>query len=1130
MKLQENNVQNNLILSDNSSDYNLKSSNNDEISVATNSNLKSSGTYTVNEKTYSTYFTNDGYLQSNVNQDSILDLNGNFNNKTFILTKPLTLTSSNNNAVLTDCYIIINPTANGSTISNLKITDNQIGAQAITFNASSHNTVVNNYVNCSKEHGGITIVFQPGSTYNLVENNILVANYTSWDYFHEVIVLFASDYNTIQFNTIHFGDDNGIYLSTYGRSNGVKSNYNKIIGNNLICDYENPSPWSYCIQVMGDNNQVINNTVNGGYRGISTTGGNNNIVTGNTLNGISGDCAIYGCDICTIYNNTISKSLASTGIWALSNSNIYNNTVCMLKDGKGISIIGSNINITNNKINTVSGEGIYTMGSYSNILIDSNNITSNGSASAVSINKQSSTKYPKSITVTRNTINTNGSVAINAKETDDSTLIFNNTFINSNTINYPTISTKNSTDNNSKFNNTFIYIDNSNFNKYFTNTGEIITGALIDGNSIIFNDTFYNKSLLINLRLKILGLDATFYNSTFKITQSGCDIEGLNIINNNPNGVDQWPIYVTGANNVKIIGNYLNVTDKEAAYAIYLFDSGNDIITNNVLVSHGNYLTYTLLTYSVSGSVIANNTITTTGTGVLYNFTKEACIDGLHNVVEIYETYGILLLYSSNNNVSDNNVSVNSDLTYTPNTTQSSNSLVGIDIYYDSHNNTVNNNNIIINAYDPYLYGAGVLGAQTGVGTSTALNNNFTKNNININGTYCVNGLIIGYNSYNTTLLDNIVKINGKGFAYGINLEESTNSVVKNNNINTNALINYVMELYLSNGNLICGNNLTGEGTYAYGIGAIGSNNTIQSNQIIANGFENNSSLKIASHSDSIPYGNSGIFLYTGSNTNTITNNIINTNAVYAVNSTTSSNTVVGNGLKSANYTGDAAVNPQSSLVHDNYGVSTNVSTVLVLNGLSENYGAGDNLTGKLTDSNGNVLVGQHIALNLTNPRNSLSKVYWVTTDTNGEFQLQINLYIGTYTASASYAGSKINNITYTGSNSDTVSIQVLNVSDNRTSTVLTANKFNQKVGAGQNFTGILKDNLGKLLIGQHIALNLTRLSNGQSKVYWVTTDTDGAFQLAINLGIGEYSAKCSYTGTSTYQPSTASNTITVTA
>ena len=68
------------------------------------------------------------------------------------------------------------------------------------------------------------------------------------------------------------------------------------------------------------------------------------------------------------------------------------------------------------------------------------------------------------------------------------------------------------------------------------------------------------------------------------------------------------------------------------------------------------------------------------------------------------------------------------------------------------------------------------------------------------------------------------------------------------------------------------------------------------------------------------------------------------------------------------------------------------------------------------------------------------------------------------------------------------------------------------------------------MLIGQHIALNLTRLSNGQSKVYWVTTDTDGAFQLAINLGIGEYSAKCSYTGTSTYQPSTASNTITVTA
>ena len=172
-------------------------------------------------------------------------------------------------------------------------------------------------------------------------------------------------------------------------------------------------------------------------------------------------------------------------------------------------------------------------------------------------------------------------------------------------------------------------------------------------------------------------------------------------------------------------------------------------------------------------------------------------------------------------------------------------------------------------------------------------------------------------------------------------------------------------------------------------------------------------------------------------------------------------------------------------------------------------------------DAYGNPIVGQHISLNLTNPRNGASKIYWVTTDTNGEFQLVINLAQGSYTALATFPESS----KYEASSANVNSIIVTSSSS---STVLTADTFNYPYGAGANFTGKLVVNTGNPVIGQHIAINLTRLSNGLSKIYWVTTDTNGEYQLAINLGVGNYTAQCSYKGTTKYNSSSTSGTITV--
>ncbi len=206
-----------------------------------------------------------------------------------------------------------------------------------------------------------------------------------------------------------------------------------------------------------------------------------------------------------------------------------------------------------------------------------------------------------------------------------------------------------------------------------------------------------------------------------------------------------------------------------------------------------------------------------------------------------------------------------------------------------------------------------------------------------------------------------------------------------------------------------------------------------------------------------------------------------------------------------------------------------NITTVLTLNNFTEVVGAGQNLTGTLTDVNGTPIVGQHIALNLTNPRTGASKIYWVTTDTDGAFQLAINLAVGTYTASASYAGNSYDNVNFTaaGPVAGTITVTSNVTPSNKTATVLTAENYVANATGG-NFTGILTAN-GTPLVGQHITLNLTRLSNGMSKLYYATTDTDGAYQLEINLGAGNYTVAVTYAGTSVYDAASANGTIVMT-
>ena len=67
----------------------------------------------------------------------------------------------------------------------------------------------------------------------------------------------------------------------------------------------------------------------------------------------------------------------------------------------------------------------------------------------------------------------------------------------------------------------------------------------------------------------MVGNNAVFLNSTFKVTSGGVWIENLTIINKNSERLNAWGIYVNEASGVKIINNRIEVSDPNAAYAIY---------------------------------------------------------------------------------------------------------------------------------------------------------------------------------------------------------------------------------------------------------------------------------------------------------------------------------------------------------------------------------------------------------------------------------------------------------------------------------------------------------------------------------------------------------------------------------
>ena len=620
----------------------------DEVSLDEESNLNTveeeniltSNEYTVTSSNYGTYFDDNGNVKSIVNSGDTIKLSGSFSSKKFIFNKTVNVVGENSD--MKNSIVTLLNGASGSIVSNLKIINTNEETYGIFLNGVSNCLVKQ----CNIDNNGRSsypICVGNNANYNNITDNHLKTsgvNYGHGTRSTPALVLSGSHYNTLSNNFIEVDDANAIYLSVYngGPLNGGNSNYN-LIFNNTIHYNVVPTSWSYAIQIMGDRNTIKSNKIIGAYRGISTTGYSNIItenriinLTGADYNNnfavVGGEYGIVGSSNSIITNNYIENArIISTGagIRAIDNSVVENNNVQVISKGMGIRAEGADVEIKNNNISTESGVGVYEKDNGYGLKVTNNNISSS-TAIGVLIEKINSKSMPSDVTITYNDILTGNEYAIDASGVEEGTGVIENNNVHGKKIKFPSGEYDDSKPT-YKYNESQTYIINSsNIRDYINDNGNLV--GVDDGAIIKFQGTFSNEVINVNKAIKILGENAVFLNSTFKVTSGGVWIENLTIINKKAERINAWGIYVNGANGVKIIGNTINVTDPNAAYAIYVLESRYVEVINNTLISDGELLTFTLLVYSSDDCIFELNKITTIGTGEVYRYDNERPIDG----------------------------------------------------------------------------------------------------------------------------------------------------------------------------------------------------------------------------------------------------------------------------------------------------------------------------------------------------------------------------------------------------------------------------------------------------------------------------------------------------------------------
>ncbi|WP_298500455.1 right-handed parallel beta-helix repeat-containing protein [uncultured Methanobrevibacter sp.] len=747
-------------------DISYSSSNLDDAVADANASAAPSS-HTVTESTYARYFSSyDGKLvSSDVNPGDTIVLQGSFTGKSFVFEKPVNVVGGTSNKLVNSMITLLSG-ASGSSIANLNIVNTNATTYGIFLNTASNCSVRD----CTIKNTGMSsycICIANGANYNNITGNDLTTygityGHGSFTRSTPTLILSGSHNNYIANNHIEADDANGIYLSSYsgGPLKGGESNYNTIF-NNTVHYNVLPTSWAYGIQAMGKNNIIKQNTVIGGYRGISTASSGNIIIDNKIINltgadynhpGVEtgGEYGIVASYNSYVANNTIiGAKVISTGagITAIDNSIVEDNFVNVTLKGRGIVGGGNNVIIRNNVIFTVSGSGVYQSGEDSGLIVDGNNITSDSGA-GILIEKLSSKRMPKNVTIANNIISTNNKYAIDVAGVQADTSNIDYESNKGGLINSPAgvIDT-------SKpiyiFKGTTHTITPENIRKYINDNGGL-TSEIKDDDILNFAGTFSNEVIYVTKAVKITGKNPIFYNSTFKVTSGGVLIENLTIINKAAERVNAWGIFINQATGVKVTNNKISVSDPKAAYAVYVLQSTDIEVSDNELASEGDYLTFTLLSYACEDCSFENNVIKTIGTGKPYQFSPEKCIDGNELVIN-GKSYCLdgneLVIDGKSYRIDDNGLTING----------TSYCLDGNEFVIDGTAYCIDGNEFVIDGTSYCLDGNEL--------TIDGVSYQFKDNKLTINGTtYCLDGneVTIGGNTY--CLDANEVNIDGKEY------------------------------------------------------------------------------------------------------------------------------------------------------------------------------------------------------------------------------------------------------------------------------------------------------------------------------------------------------------------------------
>lgn len=367
------------------------------------------------------------------------------------------------------------------------------------------------------------------------------------------------------------------------------------------------------------------------------------------------------------------------------------------------------------------------------------------------------------------------------------------------------------------------------------------------------------------------------------------------------------------------------------------------------------------------------------------------------------------------------------------------------------------------------------------------------NNNISIKGHTFVYGITI--DGKNFTIASNaFYSDSDNNYADGIQIYDNSNGIIKDNEVFVESPV-VAYGIYSSNwgdkaNNIIYeGNNVAGNSTYIYGIYVSGNNETLTGNEItlvgnFTTGVASSAANVILNKNDIVTSGNNignasncgdsiiaettGIKIAYGNAS--VTNCTVKTTGENTVN-TTGSGSVTYNYLVSNTGLGDKTVQSNNKTIVENNGPEF----LLTVPELVKIYGSADKLTAILTDASHNPIANANITFTI-NGRN-----YTKTTNETGVASLNINLYPGVFTVSASYNDTTVNS---------TVIVTSSIIGDNI-------------VKIFQNGTQFFATFYGK--DGKPLANNTDVTFNINGVFYTRQTNENGTARLNINLIPGKY-------------------------